>query len=448
MDYAATTPAPQTRFSTNGHHDDEATLHKPDDDKIAIALAEDWKGKMAYFYSQWHEYQAGYWNTQQVQQVKQNVRHFIQRRVRGIPISLSRINSVTGIAELDCFISDKRIDQGMNYINLQNGLLNVETGALEPHDPDLFMTTQLDFEYNPEADCPTFRRYLNTSLVKEDGKTDHEMILLVQEMIGYCLTARTDLKAAFWLVGKRDSGKSTMVSFMRNLMGNLHATIDLNQLGTNRFLLSTIAGKRLITFTESNANSYLPDALFKALVGGEDEIYADVKNKTAIAFKPTAKMIWAMNDMPRVNDRSGAVFSRIHMIPFNRSVPEDERILGLVELLTKERAGVLNWALLGYKRLCRMGHFTQPAQSVAALDEYRLKNDTENTYVQERCDLNAGYAVPAADLIRDYRTWCVENGFQPKNANQLAGEWQRLGFYKTRANGKSVWHGLRLLPVE
>src|SRR5690606_10210241 len=106
------------------------------------------------------------------------------------------------------------------------------------------------------------------------------------------------------------------IAVLRSLAGSLHATIDLNQLGANRFLLSSIVGKRIVTFTESSANSMLPDALFKALDGGSDEIYADVKHKEAIPFVPEAKMWWAMNSMPRVSDRSGAVYSRLHIIPF------------------------------------------------------------------------------------------------------------------------------------
>src|SRR5690606_22202115 len=125
-----------------------------------------------------------------------------------------------------------------------------------------------------------------------DGTTDNSLVTLVQEALGYSLTARTDLKASFWLVGAKDSGKSTMIAFLKLFMGSLHGTLDLNQLGTNRFLLGGIIGKRVVTFTEAESNTVLPDSIYKALVGGSDEIYADVKNRDPIVFKPTAKIWW------------------------------------------------------------------------------------------------------------------------------------------------------------
>lgn len=422
--------------------------YQPDDDELSQELAAHWEGKVSYFHGNWHVYESGCWQPRQLQEVRMAVRKFLRPyrygkgRYAPVQVSRRRVNAIVDMAQDDCFVPDRQLmNVNRPYINLRNGLYNLETGKLEKHRPDLYLTHQLDLIYDEDADCPNWHRYLRTSLVENNGETDWRLVLLLQEAIGYSLTADTSLKAAFWLVGKRDSGKSTLIAVLRALAGSLHATIDLNQLGANRFLLSSIVGKRIVTFTESSANSLLPDALFKALVGGSDEIYADVKNKEAITFVPEAKMWWAMNSMPRVSDRSGAVFSRLHIIPFNRTIPPDQRVGNLLELLEQERAGIFNWAMVGYNRLRRAGKFEHVEQSARLLEEYELENDTERSYLLSRTEPDPEGSIPASELYYDYRIWCQENGFNPKNINQVAKDWERLRLRKVKRNDCNYWCG-------
>ena len=421
---------------------------KPDHDRLAVELAEEWRRSVRYFWGDWHVYEVGVWQRRAPARVNVACRKFLrQRRDAGYDINISAgmVQSVVSLAADDCYVDDEEIDQGDLYINLRNGLLNLDTFQLEPHRPDLFLTTQLDFDYDPDAGCSVWHQFLNTSLVHPGTEsTDWQLKDLLQEYLGYSLTADTSLKAAAWLVGKPDSGKSTLISFIRAMLGNLHATIDLNQLATNRFMLSEIVGKRAVTFTEARVNSVLPDDIFKSIVGGTDEIYADVKNKPGITFTPKAKFWWAMNDMPRVNDRSGAVFNRLYPIPFNRSIPKTQRIANLSDLLQKERAGIFAWALTGYIRLKQRGHFVQVEQSEQFKAEYRLANDTEQTFVNECCDVSADASVQSATLYEAYRDWARDNGFTPKNANQIVKEWERLGFERRAMKGLRYWHGVSL----
>lgn len=422
----------------------------PDDDHLATRLTEEWEGKVAYFHGQFHVYESGCWIPREPQEVNRHIRRFLIKYRDKLPrgVTQSRIATLASMLEDEVYIPDRKITQmqreNTRYINLRNGLFNLSTFKLEPHSKDYLDTTQLDFDYDPKAECPVFWRYLRTSLVNADGQADGEMISLVQEALAYSMTAKTDLKASFWLIGKPDSGKSTLVGFIRALMGSLHSTIDLNQLATNRFLLSGIVGKRVVTFTEADANSFIPDALYKAMVGGQDEIYVDVKNKPGIAFVPTAKFWWAMNSAPRFNDRSGATLNRLHIILFDRSVPQHERIGNLNDLLRDERAGVFNWLLTGYRRLMAQGTFTKPARSQQWRESYRLQNDTEQTFISETMELGAEHWISGNVLYERYESWCRANGFKPKNNNQVAADWERLGFVKSRPKNRAVWKGLRL----
>ena len=424
--------------------------YKPDDDQLAIALAQNWRDKVAYFHYAWRVYENGCWVERDLQETRRNTRIFLRQHRSKLPqgVSQSRINSIVAMMEDDFFIPDRKLNEEQKlsekYINLRNGLYNLETNQLEAHQPGLLMTTQLDFEYDPDADCPNFKRFLQSSLAFEDGKPDSDMIILAQEALAYSMTARTDLKASFWLIGKPDTGKSTMIGLIRSLMGNLHATIDLNQLAANRFLLSGIIGKRVVTFTEADTNSFLPDALYKAMVGGQDEIYVDVKNKPGISFVPTAKFWWAMNGAPRTSDRSGATFNRLIPLLFEYSIPADRRNPNLPALLAAEKPGIFTYLMLGWQRLIHYGKFTVPERSKAWREAYQRENDTEYLYMADRLELDPEGRIGGGELYSDYRMWCENNGFKPKNNGQVAKDWRRLGLTEYKSDGKKIWKGAKL----
>lgn len=425
--------------------------HKPDDDKIALKLAPTLKGKLAFFHSEWKMYEGGCWRSRDVYEMRRHIRKELREfRRNAVQVTQARIKALASMLEDELFIADRLIMEQQreqaHYINLKNGLFNLDTMELEPHRDELYFTTQLSFDYDPEATTTHFRKYLNSSLVLPNGKTDWDLETLVLEALAYSMTARTDLKASFWLVGQKDSGKSTFIALIKALMGDLHTTVDLTQLGTNRFLLAGIVGKRVVTFTESSSSTMLPDALYKALVGGSDEIYADVKNRDPIVFRPECKVWWAMNEMPRVSDRSGATTRRIVIIPFNRTVPESDRIHNLEQLLMSERSGIFNIIVTYLHRLLSAGTFERCEQSERMLTEYIMENDTEATFIEQCADLHPAYKVQSSALYNRYANWCVENGFKPKNSNQIAKEWARLGFEKGRANG-TWWHGLQLRNI-
>ncbi len=428
------------------------SFHKPDDDMIATELAKQVGSNAAYFHSQWKIYDGGVWRAQDEAEfrvfVKQELRRF---RPRGVAVTQTRIKSISAMLGDELFIKDRLIierqKEQTKYINLRNGLFNLETMEREDHRPDLYFTTQMDFDYDPEATCPLFHQYLNSSLVYPDGKTDFTLKQLALEAMGYCMTARTDMKTSFWLVGGKDCGKSTFITILKLLMGELFATIDLTQLDGNKFLLSGMVGKRVVAFSEGDSNATLPDGLYKNLTGGSDEVWADVKNKPGISFRPEMKIVWAMNNMPRISDRTGATIRRIIILPFNRTIPESDQIHDLEHRLLRERAGIFNLAIDHLIELTARKSFIAAKQSEDKRIEYIMENDTEATFLEERAETRPELFIQSSLLYANYNGWCMERGFKPKNYNQIAKEWKRLGFENHKSNGVIFWKGLSLREI-
>ena len=151
-----------------------------------------------------------------------------------------------------------------------------------------------------------------------------------------------------------------------------------------------------------------------------------------------------MNELPRVIDRSDAIFNRVYIIPMNRVMPESKKDLHLTEKLRGELAGIFNLALIGLKRLRRAKAFTLATQSDNARKEYKAENDIESAFVAECCIRKPESKTNAQALYDAYSAWCKRNGSMPKSSVKVARDWERLGFRKAKTNVGNIWSGLEL----
>lgn len=416
-------------------------LPPPTDDEMGDALMDRWDGNVAYFYEQWYRYGDGVW--QPYTGIAEDVWE-IQKayKSRGIRPNRSMANSIRDYLQAKLRVPDERVDQADGYINLANGLYNIEMGQLEPHRRDLYLTTKLGFAYDPMATCPTWGACLSQWFDTPNGQRDSALIALLQEGFGYSLTADTSYETAFWLVGPAASGKSTILKVLAYLAGPGHISLDLNMLDRNPYQLADLPGKRVATCTEARVGSVLADHMLKTLISGEELPARQIYGKT-IRFAPKAKLWWAMNEWPANRDRSDAIYRRLQIIPCRNSVPRDEQDQRLVHRLQSELPGIFNWAMQGLKQLYAHGSFTQADQADLARAQYRLENDEARAFVEEWCVVGQGRSVQAQTLYDGYKLWCERNGYQPMSTPKAARLWEQLGFTKSQ-NGVRSYHGVDL----
>jgi len=154
-----------------------------------------------------------------------------------------------------------------------------------------------------------------------------------------------------------------------------------------------------------------------------------------------------MNNLPRVNDRSGALFNRLKLIRFNRTFKADERDGQLLNKIIAERSGIFNTLIIHYEHLNADG-WVKVTQSEEKLAEFRLESDTELTFVNDCCDVHYNNKIRSGELYAAYKDWCERSGFRPKNMNQVSIDWRRLNFTDKRTNSGTVWYGVELKKVK
>jgi putative DNA primase/helicase len=138
------------------------------------------------------------------------------------------------------------------------------------------------------------------------------------------------------------------------------------------------------------------------------------------------------------------VYGRIIILPMLNAIPKEKWDLGIDEKLRLELPGIFNWALQGWARLLGAGGFTRAAQSEAARNEYKSENDAEATYVEERIERGERFTIKADELYKDYKYWCEENGFKPKNRNTVSKDWKRLGLISQKHKDATYYIDIRL----
>lgn len=306
------------------------------------------------------------------------------------------------------------LNANYQYINLNNGLLDIRAKKLIPHNPQVLSTLQFCFDYEPKAKCPAFTNYVRDLCTKPDGSIDEDQILQVQEYLGFCLSNEpmAKIKKAMILVSLQgNSGKSVLVRLLAMLHGiERIASIKLTELKPdNKFILGNLPEVRVITCGDESNSMVEDSSIFKALTGG-DAIKVEEKGRQGYSFIFRGGFIIACNGLPFFQDDKGShIFDRLMILPCDHHITDEAKDPGLDEKLSRELPGIFNWSLEGLYRLISNNYvFTVSKSSKISKEEYRKGVDSVYRFLTELYDLTYQYddTVSKTELEDEYYEWC------------------------------------------
>lgn len=347
----------------------------------------------------------------------------------------ARIASIEAMARARRAVPADSLDAA-DVLNLQNGTFHFETGTLTPHAPADRLTYCLPYNYDPAAVAPNWELSLS--------RIDPENVDFLQEFSGYCLTPDCKHEIAVWFHGLPGGGKSTFLGGLEAILGPKAMVLGLVDIERNRFALANLPGKTLAVATEQPGDYLASTHILNAIVSGEP-VAVDRKFAPAITITPRAKLLWAMNELPRVRGTNDGIFRRVKIVELP-PIPQHERRPEMKAAIQAEAAGILNWAMAGLQRLRARGRFVIPAAIEAASLEFATKNDIPTAFVDECCDVAPNLSVQSQQLYNRYWRWCNDTGHKPQSSTSIANEWRRLGFTKRKTPGGMVWDGVAIKP--
>lgn len=314
-------------------------------------------------------------------------------------------------------------DKG-GWFNVRNGLLQLSTGFLHPHTPDFISLVQSPVVFDASAMAPLWAECLESWM---RGPEATEKKLLLQQFAGYLLTSSMNYAKALFLVGDGGNGKSTFADTISMVVGEEGTSrIDLEDL-YGQFGMKGLIGKRLNVIEEVGGNYYQAHKL-KKLVSGES-LTINMKFKDQFKFTPTAKFVFAVNMMPRVDDSSSATERRMVVVQFNNNFRDNPNVgLRFADgLLAGELPGILNWMLEGYRSLMRGGGFEKTREQSQTLSEYREENSSVDGFIGECLAFNPESSATISKLYGDYKDYCVKDGRKYKSSIAFTKEMKAYG---------------------
>ncbi|CAA9448057.1 hypothetical protein AVDCRST_MAG82-3523 [uncultured Rubrobacteraceae bacterium] len=374
----------------------------------------------AYGQGDWKKYENGLWLPEPEFSIKRRIVAALEAaKPEGVRPTSGKLSSVHELARVDAAVEDELWDSDPDILVCRNGALHIPTRKLLPHSPDHYATGAVPYDYDPDAEAPTWMRVLGEVL-------GEDLAAFFQEFAGYAATPDTRLETALWLCGQPGGGRSTLLSGLGAMLGPRVGVLGLGEIERNRFALSQLPGKFLLTATEQPGGYMRASHVLNTLISGEP-LQVERKFRDPFTLVPRCKICWAMNEIPRLKSASDGLFRRVKVIQLD-PIPESERDPEIKKKVEEEGSGILNWSLDGLERLRERGRFEIPKAVREATEGFRLTNDVPKMFVKEVCITDEADAckMQAQELYKAYRGWCRDNGHQPKSATAMATEWVRL----------------------
>ncbi len=336
-------------------------------------------------------------------------------------------------------IEVNEFDDNPDYLNCENGILNLKTGHLEKHNPDMFFTNTIPVKFNNNTDFSNWTKILN------DITGDESITRYLQLATGYSLTGRTKEECLFYIWGKTRCGKGTFTETIMAMLGKpLAYEVDFETFASKRgdsnaqnFDLAPLKPCRFVTASESDKYSRLNTQKIKRLTGG-NEVYCAYKGKDMFGYRPQYKFFLTSNYPPNADADDDATWNRVKVIQFPFSFEGNEDVTLKERLRTSEMLQeVLKWAVDGAKELYEKWgkgeRLETPEKIKIWTEQARSEYDYVQKFIDDLCVINKdfidnngkiepGHTFIANKELKDaWNEWSDDNGIEPQFRKKLTG---------------------------
>lgn len=307
-------------------------------------------------------------------------------------------------------------DPSTRYLNLHNGVYDMERNELLEHDPKYMLTRALNANYDPQARAPEWTAFLERAL------PDQEMRDYVQRCLGYTLLGTAAERAMFVIYGPSGTGKSTFLETLNAVFGEYGETAPAGTFRASKSqdesaatpALHRLRGKRFVTTSETSEGVQWNEELVKRYTG-RDLMSSRGLYETFQTWRSEASIWMATNHAPRFTSDDRAIWNRVKLVPFLTVFLGEGQRLAMDDVLVAEADGILNWLLEGLAAYRRCGGLGEPGQVTDAVTSLREQSDSVIRFLDDRVDdgsltLEATQVMDHQFIYKLYTEWCQQNG--------------------------------------
>lgn len=360
---------------------------------------------------------------------------------KGIDGLLRELRATPGVP-----IRIEQFDRDHHLLAFKNGVVDLRTGELRPHEASLLMTRRIEYDYNPAARAPRWHQFLS-----EVFPAHPDLPAYMQRITGYGITGSTDEQCFVVHFGKGSNGKSVFIEVLTHLFADLtvttpFSTFEQKPSGGIPNDLAALNGARLVFATEGDAGRPMAEALLKRITG-RDAITARFLNREFFTFYPTFLIQMATNYKPQFRGQDDGLWRRVKLIPWERQFKDAEKDPKLALKLLHEAEGIIAWAVQGAVDWYRLGSLDDPDVIKGATKAYRENSNALDGFLPGVYEQGAEKdTVLGQTLFEAYLTWADEEHLSQREVWKRKTFFDALeerGFLKRRTSKGVTFDGIR-----
>lgn len=340
-------------------------------------------------------------------------------------LSASRIRAILYVAKMKVTTTAEEFDTHPDLLNVRNGVVDLHTGEMRPHDPNLMLTKVSLVDYQPGAHHPDWDQALGALPA---GTSEWLQVRLGQGITGHPVP---DDRLVV-LKGSGANGKTTLLDAIREAVGGdyvvtLPDRVLLARTGDHPTELMSLRGARLALMEEFPELGHLNVKRLKDL-HGTGEMTARYCGRDTVAWKPTHTVFVTTNYLPRVDESDHGTWRRLvlvdfpfrfcntnerHQTPSDR--PGDPDLRNRLRHGQRQREAVLAWIIQGALRWYQNGRGLpdDPHSVVDSTAAWRKSSDLLLRYFADNLVFDRCSHVVSTELYADFLTWLEINGHRP-----------------------------------
>ena len=304
----------------------------------------------------------------------------------------------------EIYINNADLNNHSFLLPCKNGVVDLKTGTLLPHDPNLLWTRTANFLFDPDAKSELWDHFIASII------PDAQTRIGLQRYLGYCLTGSVKEEKALFVVGSGGNGKGTLFRTVMNLLGDFATPLRIDALlAHGRTAYANAASPefaklefvRCAVAEEIPKNQKMDSAQFKLLTGGDYLPVRRLYREASIIKNVSHKLILSGNALPRLDDPNDkGLLRRLLVVEFKQSFTDDQCDPELKHKLNQPDvlSAIFNWLLDGCLQWQLHGLLVSKEMQrdrQAYLDD----NDALADFIEDYCKLGKNFSVKRKDFL-------------------------------------------------
>lgn len=316
-------------------------------------------------------------------------------------------------------ITTKDLDTHKNLLNCENCVVDLQTGKVYPHSPDLHLSQMVKAVYRAGYHNDIVEKFL------QDIQPDESTRAALLRFLGYAITGECCEEKFLFIDGSGGNGKGTLTGTILNIIDNYGCSFPIEGILLNKKIdanaatpaFNMLVGKRVAMSEEIPANVQLNSAKIKLLSGGDRIPIRLLHQEFGVIDNPMFTLILSGNNLPEIGDvHDPGIHRRLVRIPFNQSFRDNPNLQLKKMLLSPDcRSGMLSVLIENAIQWYENGLLISSEMKDAA-EHYFESQDFIADFISEFCIRGRNLSIPRKQFLK-----CLQENY-PKETRGLSDQ--------------------------